>query len=113
MVVRGEQGGERTGGQLFQQRQQRSDNLVEVGFVIAHRREQTVEDRIVEFLRVEVLFQRHYVRIASQHMARRVFVVNALRQLRHHFPRPSVVARQHDAGIVDKQGVDIDHVAGN
>ena len=46
-------------------------------------------------------------------MARRVFVVNALRQLRHHFPRPRVVARQYDAGIVDKQGVDIDDVSGD
>lgn len=45
-------------------------------------------------------------------MAWCVFVVNALRQLRHHFPRPRVVAWQHDAGIVNKQGVDIDDVAG-
>src|SRR3546814_2266779 len=52
------------GGELLQQRQQRSDDLVEVRPVVAHGAAQAVERRVIDAHLGQVLFEGHHALLA-------------------------------------------------
>ncbi|MNF96726.1 hypothetical protein D3C84_795220 [compost metagenome] len=110
-IVRREQLRGFAGGELFQQRQQAGDDLVEIGAVVAHGTAQAVEHRVVDADLRQVLLQRDHALFPADHVARDVFVVQPSFELHDDVPGLGFVPGEVMLGVLDEQRVDIDHVA--
>ncbi|MNZ05623.1 hypothetical protein D3C78_223490 [compost metagenome] len=110
-IVRGQELRDLAGGQLLQQRQQRGDDLVEVGAIVAHRTAQAVEHRVVVAHLRQVLLQRHHALLAPDHVARDILLVELGFELDDHLPGLRLVLGEIVLGVLDEQRVDVDDVA--
>ncbi|KWT95166.1 hypothetical protein APY03_2517 [Variovorax sp. WDL1] len=95
-------------GQLLQQRQEAGDDLVEVRLVVAHRRTQAVQHRVVVARLGEVLLQRYDALLAPDHVARDVLLVELGFDLDDHFPGLGLRLGEVVLGVFDEQRVDVD-----
>ena len=110
-IVRCEQLRDLAGGELLQQRQQRSDDLVEVGPVVAHGAAQAVEHRVIDAHLGQVLFEGHHALLAPDHVARDVLLVQLRFELDDDLPGLRLVLGEVVLGVLDEQRVDVDDVA--
>ncbi len=110
-VVRRQELGDLAARELFQQRQQRCNDLVEVGLVVAHRRAQAIEHRVVVARLGEVLLQRHHTLLAPDHVPWDVLLVELGLDLDDHLPGLGLRLGKVVLGVLNEQRVDVDDVA--
>src|SRR5690606_15334607 len=91
--------------------QQAGDDLVEVGAVVAHRRAQAVQHRVEQAVAGQVLLDGHHAALAALHVAGDVALVEAAFDGEDLRPGLAVLAGEQVFGVLDKQRVDVDHVA--
>ncbi len=109
-VVRRQQLRDLAAGELLQQRQQARHDLVEVRLVVAHRRAQAIQHRVVVARLRQVLLQRHHALLAPDHVARDVLLVQLGLDLDDHLPGLGLRLGEVVLGVLDEQRVDVDHV---
>ena len=109
-VIRRQELGDLAAGELFQQRQQRCNDLVEVGLVVAHRRAQAIEHRVVVARLGEVLLQRHHTLLAPDHVPWDVLLVELGLDLDDHLPGLGLGLGEVVLGVLHEQRVDVDYV---
>ena len=96
------------GGEFLHQRADGAHDLVEIGLVVLEGRDQAVEDRIIEVLRLQMAHQGDGLDIATAQGDRQVVLLDAALERRDLFgPVRRSLPVEMGAGIFHEQGLDV------
>ncbi len=112
LVIRGDEFGDIAGCELLHQWSNGTDDFVEVGLVVFKRRDQTVEDRIVEVLTLDIAHQRDSFDVSATQRSGKV-TFTGLAELRVYlrFPIRRTVPGEIVSRVLHEQWLDIVDVA--
>ncbi|KPX76966.1 hypothetical protein ALO53_200134 [Pseudomonas amygdali pv. photiniae] len=110
LIVRRDQFRHAPGCELFEQRQQRGNDLVEIGLVVADRTSQTIHDRVRYARQREVLIDGNHAERPALHIERYVFIVELALNGNDRLPSFWIRLIKVFRGILLEDPFDVDHV---